>query len=376
MVTLAARVLGFGRWLVFSQSVGATCVGSALPGRRTSYRMSSPRWRAGGAPAAVAVPIIAGQLADGAQDEAARPRLGHAHPGARLCWHPLSMVMAVAARPLSTLLVDGRGVLAPTDLMAAMLVVFAPQIAAVRRRYRSRGSAPGPSTLPAAAAACCSAQRQWSWRRTCSMPRAGARGESNDLTRLPVEGLHCAGGSELTRRALLRACPCSFRCTAPAYDCISTWALSPGVARRARALAGAGLLALVAQQVAVLVALWVSQHRGGSGTLEHRTPTSRRVLSPAVCRALAVPIAQQRLSRRAGDGHEPVGGRSGAADVGGRSGAADAVLIGAGDHGRHLRRCRCPVRRGPAHRCILQQPGRRPSQPVRPGGRWRPCPLP
>ncbi|MEO8555778.1 MAG: virulence factor MviN, partial [Actinomycetota bacterium] len=28
VVTLAARVFGFGRWLVFSQSVGATCVGS------------------------------------------------------------------------------------------------------------------------------------------------------------------------------------------------------------------------------------------------------------------------------------------------------------------------------------------------------------
>jgi len=68
-----------------------------------------------------------------------------------------------------------------------------------------------------------------------------------------------------------------------------TLAFPQGVARRARALAGAGLLALVAQQVAVLVALWVSQHRGGPGTLNIYTYVQAVYLLPYA--VLAVPIA-------------------------------------------------------------------------------------
>src|SRR5665647_3277171 len=102
VVTLAARVFGFGRWLVFSQSVGATCVGSVY---QAANQLPNVVFEvaAGGALAAVAVPIIAGQLARDAQ--------------------------AAAARPLSTWLVDSQRCSGSTDLMAAMLVVFAPQIA-------------------------------------------------------------------------------------------------------------------------------------------------------------------------------------------------------------------------------------------------------
>src|SRR5680860_1036823 len=71
VVTLAARVFGFGRWLVFSQSVGATCVGSVY---QAANQLPNVIFEvaAGGALAAVAVPIIAGQLARDARDEAAQ----------------------------------------------------------------------------------------------------------------------------------------------------------------------------------------------------------------------------------------------------------------------------------------------------------------
>ncbi|NMM33314.1 MAG: virulence factor MviN, partial [Phycicoccus sp.] len=127
VVTLAARAFGFGRWLVFSQSVGATCVGSVY---QAANQLPNVIFEvaAGGALAAVAVPIIAGQLASDAQDEAAQTA------SAMLSWAlavlvPLSILMAAAARPLSTLLVDSQRCSGSTDLMAAMLVVFAPQIA-------------------------------------------------------------------------------------------------------------------------------------------------------------------------------------------------------------------------------------------------------
>src|SRR5450759_1670521 len=62
VVTLAARVFGFGRWLVFSQSVGATCVGSVY---QAANQLPNVIFEvaAGGVLAAVVVPIIAGQLA-------------------------------------------------------------------------------------------------------------------------------------------------------------------------------------------------------------------------------------------------------------------------------------------------------------------------
>src|SRR5512141_3511965 len=71
VVTLAARVFGFARWLVFSQSVGATCVGSVY---QAANQLPNVVFEvaAGGALAAVAVPIIAGQLARKAQSEVAQ----------------------------------------------------------------------------------------------------------------------------------------------------------------------------------------------------------------------------------------------------------------------------------------------------------------
>jgi len=96
--------------------------------RRTSCRTSSFEVAAGGALAAVAVPIIAGQLAR--QDQAAATQTA----SALLTWAltvlgPLSILMAAAAFPLSKLLVDNEKCSGSTDLMASMLVVFAPQIA-------------------------------------------------------------------------------------------------------------------------------------------------------------------------------------------------------------------------------------------------------
>src|SRR5450631_2177590 len=103
-VTLAARIFGFGRWLVFSQSVGTTCVGSVY---QAANQLPNVVFEvaAGGALAAVVVPIIAGQLARRSDAEAERTA------SAMLTWTlavlvPLSILMAASARPLSTLLVD------------------------------------------------------------------------------------------------------------------------------------------------------------------------------------------------------------------------------------------------------------------------------
>lgn len=284
VVTLAARVFGFGRWLVFSQSVGATCVGSVY---QAANQLPNVVFEvaAGGALAAVAVPIIAGQLARKDRAEAAQTA------SAMLTWalvvlSPLSILMAVAAGPLAPLLVDSQKCSGSTDLMASMLVVFAPQIALygvgivlagvlqAHRRFLAAAAAPLLSSVVVMA--------------TYLLYAAMARGRGNDLTRLPSQASTVlAAGTTLGVVAL--SLPLLIPVHRAGIRLRLTWTFPQGVARRARALAGAGLLALVAQQIAVLVALWVSQHRGGPGTLNIYTYVQAVYLLPYA--VLAVPVA-------------------------------------------------------------------------------------
>jgi putative peptidoglycan lipid II flippase len=288
VVTLAARVFGFGRWLVFSQSVGATCVGSVY---QAANQLPNVVFEvaAGGALAAVAVPIIAGQLARKDRAEAAQTA------SAMLTWAltvlvPLSILMAATARPLSTLLVDDVRCAGSTDLMTSMLVVFSPQIALygvgivlagvlqAHRRFLGVVVAPLLSSLVVMAAYLLFA--------------ALAHGSGNDLARLPGRASTVlAGGTTLGVAAL--SLPLLVPVRRAGIRLRPTWTFPDGVARRASALAGAGLLALVAQQVAVLVTLWVSQHRGGTGTLNVYVYVQAVYLLPYA--VLAVPVAMSAL---------------------------------------------------------------------------------
>ncbi|MEO8557319.1 MAG: lipid II flippase MurJ, partial [Actinomycetota bacterium] len=240
---------------------------------------------AGGALAAVAVPVIAGQLAR--RDEAGADQTA----SAMLTWSltvlaPLSLLMAAAAAPLSSLLVDKQRCSGSTELMASMLVVFAPQIALygvgivlagvlqAHRRFLAAALAPLLSSVVVMA--------------TYLLYAALAQGRGNDLARLPGDASTVlAAGTTLGVVAL--SLPLLIPVHRAGIRLRLSWTFPEGVARRARALAGAGLLALVAQQLAVLVALWVSQHRGGPGTLNVYTYVQAVYLLPYA--VLAVPVA-------------------------------------------------------------------------------------
>ena len=292
-VTLMARVFGFGRWLVFSQRVGTNCVGSVY---QAANQLPNVVFEvaAGGALAAVAVPIIAGQLAR--KDGAAATQTA----SAMLTWAmtvlvPLSILMAAAAAPLSAFLVDSQRCSGSTDLTASMVVVFAPQIALygvgivlagvlqAHRRFLAAALAPLLSSVVVIA--------------TYLLYGALAQGRGNDLARLPSQASTVlAAGTTLGVVAL--SLPLLVPVHRAGIRLRPTWTFPTGVAARARALAGAGLLALVAQQIAVLVTLWVSQHRGGTGTLNVYTYVQAVYLLPYA--VLAVPIATAALPAMAG----------------------------------------------------------------------------
>ena len=127
VITLVARVVGFGRWFVFSHSVGATCVGSVYQSVNAVPNVLF-EIAAGGVLAAVAVPLVAGALARGDRIEADHTA------SALLTWVvvvlvPLGLVVALAAEPIA------RGLLGVGDtcpgavgLGADLLRVFAIQI--------------------------------------------------------------------------------------------------------------------------------------------------------------------------------------------------------------------------------------------------------
>jgi len=107
VVTLAARIFGFGRWLVFSQSVGTTCVGSVY---QAANQLPNVVFEvaAGGALAAVVVPIVAAQLARHDQGGATQATQS---VSAMLTWAltvlvPLSILMALLAGPVSRILIE------------------------------------------------------------------------------------------------------------------------------------------------------------------------------------------------------------------------------------------------------------------------------
>jgi putative peptidoglycan lipid II flippase len=288
LVTLVARVFGFGRWLVFSQSVGATCVGSVY---QSANQLPNVVFEvaAGGALAAVVVPIIAGQLARQHQVDATRTA------SAMLTWTlallvPLSILMAASARQLSTLMVNDQSCAGSADLMATMLVVFSPQIALygvgivlagvlqAHRRFLGVVMAPLLSSIVVMA--------------TYLLFASLARGEGDDLAQLPGQA-----STALAVGTTLGVAVLSLSLLIPVHRAgirlHLTWTFPHGVARRAGALAGAGLLALVAQQGAVLVTLWLSQHRGGTGTLNVYVYVQAIYLLPYA--VLAVPFAMSAL---------------------------------------------------------------------------------
>ena len=140
-ITVLARVIGFGRQLVFAHTVGNHCLGTAYA---TANQVPNIIYDVvlGGALTSVVVPVLAGAAAHRA--EAGPPAAASAGPdqqagqiaSALLTWTvillvPVSLLLVLVARPLVTLLlagVPGCNQAATESVSAQMLAVFAPQI--------------------------------------------------------------------------------------------------------------------------------------------------------------------------------------------------------------------------------------------------------
>jgi putative peptidoglycan lipid II flippase len=304
-ITLLARVTGFARWLVFSGNVGTTCAGTVYNAANTLpnvlYEVA-----AGGALAAVAVPLIARQLGRGEDERADRTA------SALLTWAvtllvPLGLALALLAVPISRLLLQGPQCAGAQELGATMIRVFAPQVPLygigivlagvlqAHRRFLSATLAPLLSSLVVIGA--------------YLVYGALAQGHGDDLAALPAGATRAlAVGTTLGVVAL--SLPLLVPVTRAGVRLRPTWRFPDGLARRAGSLASAGLLALVAQQAAVMVAVWLAANRGATGTLNVYQYIQAVYLLPYA--VLAVPVAVSAfpaLATGAGE-HEPTSSTS------------------------------------------------------------------
>jgi putative peptidoglycan lipid II flippase len=134
-LTIVSRLLGLLRTLVFSQTVGASCLGSAYV---TANQVPNLLYELvlGGALTSAMVPVLARSAERAGSDPAEKARVGEI-TSALLTWSviilvPVVVVIAAAARPIASLLnpTNPNSHCARSDVVAVtgnMLVAFAPQ---------------------------------------------------------------------------------------------------------------------------------------------------------------------------------------------------------------------------------------------------------
>jgi putative peptidoglycan lipid II flippase len=285
VLTLLARVVGFGRWFVFSHAVGATCVGTTYQSVNAVPNVLF-EVAAGGVLAAVAVPLVAGALARGQREDADRMA------SALLTWSlvvllPLGVVVALAAGPVSAaLLSGGQSCEGAGALGADLLRLFAIQVPLygvgivlggvlqAHRRFVGAALAPLLSSLLVIV--------------TYLVYRALVADPAAPIPAIPAGAVLVLGvGTSVGVAAL--SLPLLVPVHRAGVRLRPTLHFPAGAPARVRQLAVAGLLALSGQQLAMLAVIWLSNERGGPGTLNVYTYVQAVALLPYA--VLAVPLA-------------------------------------------------------------------------------------
>jgi peptidoglycan biosynthesis protein MviN/MurJ (putative lipid II flippase) len=294
VITVVARLVGFGRQVVFAHTVGTTCLGTAYT---TANMVPNIIYDIvlGGALSSVVVPVLAGpaqqafsagRAFSASTAFSAGPAAGGAEAGepapdltaqriasALLTWTvvllvPVSAALAFAARPIVSALLSGatgcpRGPLAGVD--ARMLIVFAPQVLlyglavvlyGILQSYRRFGA---PALAPLLSSLVVIGTY-------AGFGAVGGGAYANRLSELPPLAEYLlSGGTTLGVLALVATA------VVPAWrlglGSRPTLRFPPGVGARVRRLAVAGVVTLVAQDASVAAVIVLANRYGSSGSL-------------------------------------------------------------------------------------------------------------
>ncbi len=269
-LTILSRILGLVRTLVFSQTVGASCLGTAYV---TANQVPDLLYQLilGGALTSAMVPVLARSAERAARDPAEKARVGQI-TSALLTWTvvivvPLCLVIVAAAGPIASLLnpSNPNAHCVHADVVAVtsdMLQVFAPQallygLAVVLsgllqsyRRFAAPSIGPGISSLVLI---------------SCYLAFVPLN-KGHSLAQLPLAAeLVLSVGTTLGIAALVVvAIPPTWRLRLQLRPVLR---FPPAVARRAGGLALVGVIELVAIDVASLVSIWLANGYGKTGAI-------------------------------------------------------------------------------------------------------------
>ncbi len=301
-LTLSARIVGFGRSLVFSKTVGDTCLGDAYNAANTLPNVLF-EIVAGGVLAGVVVPVVARHVGAGRRDSSS------ATVSALLTWTLLVLtlpaLLALAGTQFYAEVFAKPACADSAETLAALLVMFIPQIWLYGLAVVSAGVLQAHHRFLAAAAAPLISSVVVIAAYVGYWAIAGS-GAGRDLTSLSREALLVLGlGTTLGVLAL--AATTSLGLTGLGLGLRPRLHFADGDRSVIIRIAGAGLAGLVMQQVSILVVSWVAQHTPDPGALTRFTWASAIYLLPYA--VLAVPLLQlifPRMSAAAERGDGPV----------------------------------------------------------------------
>jgi putative peptidoglycan lipid II flippase len=266
-ITMLARVIGFGRQVVFAHTVQASCLGTAYT---TANMVPNIIYDivAGGALTAVVVPVLAGPARAQTLDrEQVRQTSSALVSWAVLLLVPVSALVAVIARPLVSVLLGGTPGCpraAMVALGARMLMVFAPQIllyglaVVLYGILQSHRRFAAPALAPVLSSAVVIGAYFWFG--------AVGNGYQNMVRPVPTLAWVVLAAGTTVGVAALVATPLipSVRLRLRLRP---TLRFPAGVGARVRSLAAAGISTLIAQDASVAVVIVLANSRGGSGAL-------------------------------------------------------------------------------------------------------------
>ena len=302
-LTLASRLVGFGRSLVFSKTVGDTCLGDTYNAANSLPNVLF-EIVAGGVLAGVVVPVVARHVGAGRGEQASRTT------SALITWTllvltPAGLAVLVGARLFAAVFAkaDCTG---SADTLASLVVMFAPQVWLYGLAVVSAGALQAHHRFLAAAAAplLSSVVVIIAYLSYAVLAAPSANDNPTELTGQALAAL--GWGTTLGVFALA------------AFTLIPLGGVGLRLRPRLRfaegdrsviiAIAAAGIAGLILQQLSVLLINWSAQQTGDQGALTRFTWANAIYLLPyAVLAAPLLQLSFPRLADAAEKGRADVG---------------------------------------------------------------------
>jgi putative peptidoglycan lipid II flippase len=315
-LTLASRLVGFGRSLVFSKTVGDTCLGDTYNAANSLPNVLF-EIVAGGVLAGVVVPVVARHVGAG-RDEHASRTASALITWALLVLTPAGLAVLAGARLFASTFAKADCV-GSADTLAALVVMFAPQVwlyglavvsagvLQAHHRFLAAAAAPLLSSLIVIIA-------------YLSYAAVAGPGANTDPSRLTAQALAVLGwGTTLGVLALAV-------CTLVPLGRIGLrlrprLRFAEGDRSVIITIAAAGIVGLVLQQLSVLLISWSAQQTGDQGALTRFTWANAIYLLPYA--VLAAPLLQLSFPRLAAAAEQ---GRADVSEVLAETGPATVVM--------------------------------------------------